>query len=133
MLFPIALHTDNGIKYGVTVPDLPGCFSGGEDLEDAINSAKEAICLHLESLLEENIPIPAIKNIAEHRKDELLADALWGLVEVDPNSIAVNKHKKINITVPLYTLQKIDKYAKEHNYNRSKLLVAATEQFINNN
>ncbi|WP_352260035.1 type II toxin-antitoxin system HicB family antitoxin, partial [Psychrobacter sp. TB55-MNA-CIBAN-0194] len=27
MRFSVALHTDDGKNYGVTVPDIPGCFS----------------------------------------------------------------------------------------------------------
>jgi len=30
MRFPVVLHTDDGVRFGVTVPDLPGCFSGGD-------------------------------------------------------------------------------------------------------
>jgi hypothetical protein len=29
MKFIVVLHTDDGQRYGVTVPDLPGCFSAG--------------------------------------------------------------------------------------------------------
>ena len=29
MRYPIVIHKDEGSSYGVTVPDLPGCFSGG--------------------------------------------------------------------------------------------------------
>ena len=30
MRFPIVVHKDADSGYGVTVPDLPGCFSAGE-------------------------------------------------------------------------------------------------------
>lgn len=33
------------------------------------------------------------------------------------------KMKRINITIPLYTLEQIDNYAKSHNINRSTFLV----------
>ena len=32
---PIVIHKDTGTGYGVTVPDLPGCFSAGDTLEEA--------------------------------------------------------------------------------------------------
>ena len=35
--------------YSVWVPDLPGCASQGDNLEKAINNAKEAIQLYLEA------------------------------------------------------------------------------------
>ena len=43
MRFPIVIHKDETSAYGVTVPDLPGCFSAGDTPEDAIVSAQEAI------------------------------------------------------------------------------------------
>jgi len=38
MRFALALHTDDGVKYGVTVPDLPGCFSAGDSFDEASSS-----------------------------------------------------------------------------------------------
>src|SRR3989338_4900063 len=60
MRFPVVLHTDDGVRYGVTVPDLPGCFSAGDTFDDALDSVVEAIDLHLEGLTEEgdDIPVP---------------------------------------------------------------------------
>lgn len=42
----------------MAVPALPGCFTQGETLEEAIAMAKEAIGLHLEGLAAEGLPIP---------------------------------------------------------------------------
>jgi predicted RNase H-like HicB family nuclease len=33
--------------FGVVVPDLPGCFSAGDTLDDALINSREAILLHL--------------------------------------------------------------------------------------
>ena len=48
MLFPIVIHKDEESVYGVSIPDLPGCFSAGYTFEEAIESAREAIACHLE-------------------------------------------------------------------------------------
>lgn len=40
MKFIVVLHTDDGQRYGVTVPDLPGCFSGGDTLDTALESVR---------------------------------------------------------------------------------------------
>lgn len=44
--------------YSVEVPALPGCFTQGESLVEAIAMAEEAILLYLEFLAEEREPIP---------------------------------------------------------------------------
>ncbi len=42
-------------------PSLPGCISQGKTKEDALINIKEAIDLYIESLTEDNLPIPAEK------------------------------------------------------------------------
>jgi predicted RNase H-like HicB family nuclease len=44
--------------WGVTVPDLPGCISAGETLEEADHCVREAIELHIEGMLEDGVPVP---------------------------------------------------------------------------
>lgn len=48
-----------GEGFTVTVPALPGCITQGDDRDDAIEHAKEAILLHLESLQADGEPFPA--------------------------------------------------------------------------
>ena len=47
MRFPVVIHKDETSGYGITVPDLPGCFSAGDSIEEAIPSGHEAIACHL--------------------------------------------------------------------------------------
>lgn len=44
--------------YVVTCPSLPGCYTQGDTLEEALTNIKEAILLCLEDLQEQQIPIP---------------------------------------------------------------------------
>ena len=63
MRFPVVLHSDNGVRFGVTVPDLPGCFSSGDTFDAALDSALAAIGLHLEGMAEYGLwsmPIPGV-------------------------------------------------------------------------
>jgi len=46
MRYPIAIESgDSKHAYGVVVPDLPGCFSAGDTLDEALTNAREAILL----------------------------------------------------------------------------------------
>jgi predicted RNase H-like HicB family nuclease len=57
--YTIILDPDpDGQGFTVTVPALPGCITEGESREEAIENAKEAILLYLESLVAEGEPIP---------------------------------------------------------------------------
>ena len=44
--------------YVLTVPALPGCFTQGETVEEAIERAKEAIQCHIEGLIADGEPVP---------------------------------------------------------------------------
>ena len=59
MRYPIAIEprTDEA-AYGVVVPDLPGCFSAGDTLEEAIAGAEEAGLAWIETALDGGDPIP---------------------------------------------------------------------------
>ncbi|MFB9842177.1 type II toxin-antitoxin system HicB family antitoxin [Mucilaginibacter ginsenosidivorans] len=52
--------------FSVTVPALPGCFTHGETVEEAIEMAKEAISLYIESLEGDGEPIPDDSNNLEY-------------------------------------------------------------------
>lgn len=113
MKYPLALHTDDGVKYGVTVPDIPGCFSAGDTLDEAIENAVEAIEGHLECLAEEGEAIPAAGAIADHKANPDFKDAVWAVAVIDVTPF-LGKAEKINITVPRLLLRQIDDYVNEH-------------------
>lgn len=45
-------------SYCVYVPDLPGCVSAGDSLEEAEKMIREAIIVHVSSLHEHGEPVP---------------------------------------------------------------------------
>lgn len=49
-LYKIVLIAEDEGGFSVSVPELPGCFTQGETIEEAAEMAKEAICLYVESL-----------------------------------------------------------------------------------
>jgi predicted RNase H-like HicB family nuclease len=113
--------------FGVVVPDLPGCFSAGETLDEAIQNAQEAIDLHCETLIEDGLDIPPATSIAKHQKDSEFAGWIWAVVDV-PVEKYLGPAEKINITVPRLLLSRIDEYAKSHGATRSGFLVQAARQ-----
>ena len=46
--------------YFVECPALPGCYSQGETVEDALANVTEAIALALEDLSEQGEPVPDV-------------------------------------------------------------------------
>ena len=52
--------------YTVTVPSLPGCVTYGDTIEEAVEMAREAIELYLESLREDGEEIPTEEDAPEY-------------------------------------------------------------------
>ncbi len=129
MRYPVVIHKDPDRDYGVTVPDLPGCFSAGASLDDALKSTVEAIECHIEGLLidEEKIPSPAA--IETHRGNPDFADGIWALVDVDLSKLS-GKSRRVNITIPERILSQIDNFASRHGESRSGLITTATLEYI---
>ena len=70
MKFIIAIEPAiEGSSYGVVVPDLPGCFSAGDTLDEAVSNAHEAIDLWCETILEDGKDVPIGKTITVHQAD----------------------------------------------------------------
>lgn len=80
--YPVVIHKDSDSAYGVTVPDLPGFFTAGDTVKDALKQAVEAIELHLECLLFDGDPIPEPKDITFHQNNSDYADGHWKSVTV---------------------------------------------------
>ncbi len=53
-------------NYGAYVPDLPGCVAVAETKEEVMKLIREAIKLHLESMREEELPIPEPSSTSEY-------------------------------------------------------------------
>lgn len=125
MQLPVAIHKDDGSVYGVTVPDVPGCFSCGETIEEAIKNAREAIYSHIETLLElgedANIKATAIDHLVN--KDEF-SGALWALIDVDLSRVDATP-ERVNISLPRFVLNRIDNHTKTNHETRSGFLARA--------
>ena len=59
MRYPVIVHKDGGSDYGVTVPDFPGVFSGGETLDEALANVQDAIETFYEGEEVERLPDPS--------------------------------------------------------------------------
>lgn len=129
MRYPVVVHKDSNSDYGVTVPDIPGCFSAGDTMDDALEAAREAIECHLEGLLFDGEAIPEPSPVDEHRKRKEFADGVWALVLVDLSRLE-SKAKRINVTLPERVLTLIDKEARREGETRSGFLARVALEYI---
>lgn len=129
MRYPVVLHKDKGSDFGVTVPDVPGCFSAGKTVDDALVNVREAIYAHLELLVEAGEDIPDAGKIEAHRANSDYADGIWAVVDVGVEEL-MGPAERINVTIPQRALRKIDAAANKLGNSRSELLTKAAIEYI---
>ena len=119
--YPVIVHKDKNAAFGVTVPDLPGCFSAGETLEDALRNVQEAVEVHLHG--DDIAPEPSA---LEHWKDNPKYKKAYAvtLAPVDL-SFMNDKTVRINITARQSELAIVDRAAKAAHMDRSAYLVTS--------
>jgi len=88
--------------YGVYFPDLPGCTSGGDTLEDAARNAEEALAFHLEGMAEAGEPIAEPTSARKPPRGCVLM-----LVPVEPPG----RLERINVTLDKSLLAVLDRHA----------------------
>ena len=130
MKYPVIIHKDDDTGYGVTIPDVPGCFAYGDTQEEAIINIQEAVELYYSG---EDISEPPAPSIMEDLLDSDLytRDSFLYLADIDFSFIAP-KTQRVNITVPEYKLVRIDRAAKARGISRSAFFVDSAEQLIRN-
>jgi len=119
MRYPIAIEAgDKAHAFGVVVPDLPGCFSAGDTLDEAIDNAREAIELWLETVIDDGGAIPEPRAITDHQADSDYAAWIWAVVSIDLAELS-DKVERVNVTLPARVLRRIDAAAKAAGESRS--------------
>ncbi len=63
--FLVVIEKANG-NYSAYSPDLPGCIATGATREETEKNIHEAIELHVNGLLEDNLPVPESTSFAEY-------------------------------------------------------------------
>ncbi|MBF0627674.1 MAG: type II toxin-antitoxin system HicB family antitoxin [Magnetococcales bacterium] len=130
MTFPIAIEPgDRDHAFGVVVPDLPGCFSAGDSMEEVLEKSREAITLHMEGMIAEGMEFPAVKPIGDHMANPEFSGWIWAMVDVEdlretPQSV------QVHITLPKQLLTRIDQHATRQHMTRSGLLADAARQLL---
>lgn len=115
-------YADDGIS--VEFPDLPGCYTCGDDDAEALSMAKEAMALHLYGMERDGDPIPEPTRVQDVKLEEnqavVLIDAWMPPIRDRQANKAVNK----TLTIPKW----LDTLAQEHKINFSYELQEALKR-----
>jgi predicted RNase H-like HicB family nuclease len=126
MRYPIAIEigTDT-TAYGVVVPDLPGCFSAGDTIDEAVAAAEEAAAAWIDATLDAGGAVPAPSSIEALRERPEYAGWAFGVVSVDPAALD-SAIERVNITLPRRVLLRLDAQARAAGESRSGYIAHLT-------
>ena len=102
--------------YSVFVPDIPGCMTQGDTMEEALAMVQEAIGLMLEDVAPTDYPAASLPQDLVLKKDQFALMVPFDKLAYDKkyNAKAVKK----TLSVPKW----LDTLATEHNVNFSNIL-----------
>ena len=112
--------------FGVFFPDLPGCTSAGDTIQEAALGAEEALQGHVEVTAEHGEAIPEPSDLGAISAGPEIDEVARILVRVEVPGRAA----RVNISLPEDLLAAIDRRAKQAGYTRSGLLAHAAREIL---
>jgi hypothetical protein len=108
MRYPVVIESgDDATAFGVIVPDLPGCFSAGDTLDEAMAGAEEAAPLE------------------QLRQTPGYDGWTFGVISLDP-ALLDDTVERVNITLPRRVLKRLGALARAAGESRSGYIAKLT-------
>lgn len=116
-IYPAIFHKENN-SYWVEFPDLEGCQTYGDTLNETMGYAQEALAAYLLTLLEQNLSLAQPSDISSISYS---SDSFATLVTCDINQYKDTKAVKKTLTIPAW----LNERALAMNINFSQVLQEA--------
>lgn len=116
--YPVVFEPEE-VGVSVYVPDIPGCFTQGDSLEEALDNVQDAIGLMLEDKMPEEYPQPSMPNQLRLEDAQFVMMVAFDKLAYDRkyNARAVKK----TLSIPAW----LNNLAQERRINFSNLLQRA--------
>lgn len=123
-IYPAVFTPEENGAFSVAFPDIGGCFTSGDDLQDAFDMASDALALMLYHFEQEKMDIPVASDLKKIKtgKDEFVS--LVSCDTIEYQKMNNNKAVKKTLTVKEW----INEAAMKKNINFSQVLEKALLQ-----
>ncbi len=125
-LFPAVFSLESSGDYSVIFPDIEGCYTQGDNLQDAYEMAEDVLALRLYDLEEANNTIPTPSNPNDIPIESGAFVVLVGTDTIEYRKFYDNKAVKKTLTVP----QWLNTMAERENLNFSQILQDALKKHL---
>ena len=120
-VYPAVFTKEDDGGYSIHFPDVDGCYTQGEDLQDGLTMANDALCLMLYHLEEKQKPVPMPSDPLNIKVDD---NAFISLVDCDTmeyRRFYDSKAVKKTLTIPAW----LNTMAEQADVNFSQILQTA--------
>lgn len=126
------IEKDADSAYGVWFPDVEGCFSAGDTLEEAVANAAAALRQHVEALESAGKSVPPARSIDNVLPDEDVAAAVatGAVLFAVPLFADAGRTVRINVSLDKGLVDRIDAAASARGLTRSAFLAQAAREKI---
>ena len=124
--YPAVFTPEDSGQYSVSFPDLPGCYTSGDDMADAIYMAQDALCLMLYDMEQDAIEIPSA---CKPQNVKTTANQFSSVIAVDTETYRrfyETKSIKKTLTIPMW----LNERAEQANINFSGVLQSALKEIL---
>jgi predicted RNase H-like HicB family nuclease len=126
MRYPVAIEPGSeSSAFGVVIPDLPGCYSAGDTLDEALIGAEEAAAAWIDATLDSGGAVPAPSSLETLRQNADFEGWLFGIITLDPAALD-DTIERVNITLPRRVLKRLDAMARAAGESRSGFIAGMT-------
>ncbi len=122
-----AIFEKEGDLYSITFPDLPNCISSGENVQEAIENAEDALCLVLYHMEKKGETIPEASDPISVKIQKNSFVSLVNCDTIEYEKFYNNKAVKKTLTIPQWLNEK----AMQSNINFSQTLQNALIEQLN--
>ena len=124
-VYPVIFEEAEEGGYNVSVPDIPGTFTCGDDMAESLEMAEDAMEMMLADYEDEGKPVPQPSKI-----EDIKTDGIVSLVRADTDAwrmLMNNAAVKKNCTLPAWLNSKAEKAG----VNFSQVLQDALKKLLN--
>jgi predicted RNase H-like HicB family nuclease len=132
MHYVAVIEKEPDSAFGVWFPDVEGCFSAGETVEEAVANAGAALRQHVEALESAGLKVPTARPIDDVLRDEDVTASIeaGAVLFAVPLLADAGRTVRINISLDKALVDQIDEAASARGLTRSGFLAQAAREKI---
>jgi len=125
-VYPAIFTKEENGQYSVDFPDIDGCFTGGDDMADALEMAQDALCLMLYDMEEAEKAIQPASNPKEIKTDKNSFVSLVHCDTMEYRKFYDTKSVKKTLSIPAW----LNTQAEKANAPYSQILQQGLKRYL---